>query len=75
MTMASRADRGLGYEKLVVGSDSQFALKHAPEKYTDFKIRNIYANAHLWSWTRSGAVGSTLIQKDTIFGVASDNDK
>lgn len=31
--------------------------------------------AHLWSWTRSGAVGSTLIQKDTIFGEASDYDK
>lgn len=31
--------------------------------------------AHLWSWTRSGAVGSTLIQKNTTFGVASDYDK
>lgn len=31
--------------------------------------------SHLWSWTRSGAVGSTLIQKNTIFGMASDYDK
>ena len=44
-TMESRAARGLGYEKFVVGSDSQFALTHQPRK--DFKIRNIYANGHL----------------------------
>lgn len=48
-TMEQRAARGLAYEKFVVGSDSQFALKHAPEKYPDFKIRNIYANGHLWT--------------------------
>ena len=46
-TMESRAARGLGYEKFVVGSDSQFALIHQPRK--DFKIRNIYANGHLWT--------------------------
>ena len=46
-TMESRAARGLGYEKFVVGSDSQFALVHQPRK--DFKIRNIYANGHLWT--------------------------
>ena len=61
MTMASRADRGLGYEKFVVGSDSQFALKHAPEKYTDFKIRNIYANGHLWT-------GEGLQTRDLVIG-------
>ena len=46
-TMESRAARGLGCEKFVVGSDSQFALIHQPRK--DFKIRNIYANGHLWT--------------------------
>ena len=46
-TMKSRAGRGLGYEKFVVGSDSQFTLIHQPRK--DFKIRNIYANGHLWT--------------------------
>lgn len=46
-TMESRAARGLGYEKFVVGSDSQFAMIHQPRK--DFKIRNIYANGHLWT--------------------------
>ncbi len=46
-TLESRAGRGLGYEKFVVGSDSQFALIHQPRK--DFKIRNIYANGHLWT--------------------------
>lgn len=46
-TMESRAGRGLGYEKFVVGSDSQFTLIHQPRK--DFKIRNIYANGHLWT--------------------------
>ena len=45
--MESRAARGLGYEKFVVGSDTQFALVHQPRK--DFKIRNIYANGHLWT--------------------------
>jgi len=44
-TMESRAARGLGYEKFVVGSDSQFAMIHQPRE--DFKIRNIYANGHL----------------------------
>ena len=46
-TLESRAKRGLGYEKFVVGSDSQFTLIHQPRK--DFKIRNIYANGHLWT--------------------------
>ena len=46
-TMESRAERGLGYEKFVVGSDTQFALLH--ELREDFKIRNIYANGHLWT--------------------------
>ena len=46
-TLESRAGRGLGYEKFVVGSGSQFALIHQPRK--DFKIRNIYANGHLWT--------------------------
>ena len=46
-TMKSRAGRGLGYEKFVLGSDSQFTLIHQPRK--DFKIRNIYANGHLWT--------------------------
>lgn len=60
-TMASRADRGLGYEKFVVGSNSQFALTHAPEKYADFKIRNIYANGHLWT-------GEGLRTRDLVIG-------
>ena len=60
-TMASRADRGLGYEKFVVGSDSQFALKHAPENYADFKIRNIYANGHIWT-------GEGLRTRDLVIG-------
>ena len=46
-TMESRASRGLGYEKFVVGSDTQFALLHEPRE--DFKIRNVYANGHLWT--------------------------
>ena len=46
-TMESRAARGLGYEKFVVGSDTQFALLHEPRE--DFKIRNVYANGHLWT--------------------------
>ena len=46
-TLESRAERGLGYEKFVVGSECQFALIHQPRK--DFKIRNIYANGHLWT--------------------------
>ena len=46
-TLESRAGRGLGYEKFVVGSDSQFTLIHQPRK--DFKILKIYANGHLWT--------------------------
>lgn len=31
--------------------------------------------SYLWSWVRSGSVNSTLIQKNTTFGVASDYNK
>ena len=31
--------------------------------------------SHLWSWVRSGSVGTTLIQKNTNFGEASNYDK
>ena len=31
--------------------------------------------SHLWSWVRSGSVGTTLIQKNTNFGKAADYDK
>ena len=60
-TMELRAARGLNYEKFVIGSDSQFALKHAPEKYRNFKIRNIYANGHLWT-------GEGLQTRDLVIG-------
>lgn len=46
-TMEARASRGLGYEKFVVGSDTQFALRSRPRD--DFRIRNIYANGQLWT--------------------------
>ena len=46
-TMEARAARGLGYEKFVVGSDTQFALRGRPRD--DFRIRNIYANGQLWT--------------------------
>lgn len=46
-TMEARATRGLGYEKFVVGSDTQFALRSRPRD--DFRIRNIYANGQLWT--------------------------
>ena len=46
-TMEARAARGLGYEKFVVGSDTQFALRSRPRD--DFRIRNIYANGQLWT--------------------------
>ena len=46
-TMEARAARGLGYEKFVVGSDTQFALRSRPRD--DFMIRNIYANGQLWT--------------------------
>lgn len=46
-TMEARASRGLGYEKFIVGSDTQFALRSRPRD--DFRIRNIYANGQLWT--------------------------
>ena len=60
-TLEQRAARGLAYEKFVVGSDSQFALKCAPEKYKNFKIQNIYANGHLWT-------GEGLKTHDLVIG-------
>lgn len=60
-TMEARAERGRGYEKFVVGSDSQFALQHRPSAYPGFRIRNIYANGHLWA-------GKGLETRDIVIG-------
>lgn len=40
---------GLVHEKLVVGSDQQIVLMHAPQRYPDFRVRNINANGEVWS--------------------------
>ena len=62
-TMEARAARGLGYEKFVVGSDTQFTLLHKPRE--DFRIRNIYANGHLWT-------GDGLQTRDIVIGEGSE---
>ena len=67
-TLEQRAARGLAYEKFVVGSDSQFALKCAPEKYKNFKIQNIYANGHLWT-------GEGLKTHDLVIGEGEEYAK
>ena len=36
-------------ERFHSGSKSQFALLYQPKKYSDFQVRNIYANGALWS--------------------------
>lgn len=58
-TMESRTQKGLQYEKFIVGSDEQFRLLHKPRK--DFMIRNIYANGHLWT-------GEGLRTNDIVIG-------
>ncbi|WP_299549807.1 hypothetical protein [Seonamhaeicola sp.] len=36
-------------EALIVGSNSQINLNHAPNKYQDFSIRNIKSNGTIWT--------------------------
>ena len=40
-------------ETFRVGDNKQFALIHHPEKYSNFEIRNIAANGHVWTGTGS----------------------
>lgn len=65
-TMEQRAQRGLGYEKFIVGSDEQFRLLHKPRK--DFKIRNIYANGHIWT-------GEDLSTRDLVPGEGGEYEQ
>ena len=62
-TMEARAARGLGYEKFIVGSDTQFALRSRPRD--DFRIRNIYANGQLWT-------GEGFQTRDIVIGEGED---
>jgi beta-lactamase superfamily II metal-dependent hydrolase len=44
-------NNGVKAEQFRVGANDQFALVHNPEKYPDFKIRNLAANGHVWTGT------------------------
>ena len=65
-TMEARAARGLGYEKFVVGSDTQFALRSRPRD--DFRIRNIYANGQLWT-------GEGFQTRDIVIGEGEEYEE
>lgn len=41
--------RDMKVEKIKVGRDDQLVLKHHPEKYPNFEIRNIAANGEVWT--------------------------
>lgn len=58
----ARKTGGGKVEGFSVGSNSQFSMIHAAEKYPSFEIRNIYANGLLW--TGSGTA-SEMISQDT----------
>ena len=38
-------------ERFVAGSKGQIALKHAPERYPDFEVRNLASNGNVWIGT------------------------
>ena len=42
-------------EKFAVGHNDQFVLLNNPTKYTNFEIRNIAANGHIWTGTASNS--------------------
>lgn len=65
-TMEARASRGLGYEKFIVGSDTQFALRSRPRD--DFRIRNIYANGQLW-------IGEGFQTRDIVIGEGEEYEE
>ena len=65
-TMEARVSRGLGYEKFVVGSDTQFALRSRPRD--DFRIRNIYANGQLWT-------GEGFQTRDIVIGEGEEYEE
>ncbi|MEZ4776964.1 MAG: hypothetical protein R3D00_27565 [Bacteroidia bacterium] len=44
-----QANSGLIHEKLKPGSRSQIVLKHQPEKWPEFYVRNISSNGQVWT--------------------------
>lgn len=56
-----RTERKTVFEKFQVGSDTQFALKRTPQKYADFRVRNLYVNGEIR--TGKGRETKTLIPK------------
>ena len=53
--------RNTVFEGFDVGNDSQFALKRNPQKFENFRIRNLYINGEIW--TGQGKEKETLIPR------------
>lgn len=49
-----RHQKGLPVEKFQVGSNRQIRLKHAPDAYRNFEIRNVYSNGVIWTGIDDG---------------------
>lgn len=49
-----RVSQGKDVEKFSVGTTKQFVLRHNPGAYSDFEIRNIYANGMKWTGKGNG---------------------
>lgn len=47
-----KAQHNTIFERFKAGSDNQFKLRYAPEKYPAFSIRNIYSSGTLWTGTK-----------------------
>ena len=66
--MKERESLGLRNEQFRVGSDKQFVLKSAAERYPAFRIMNIATNGRIW--TGEGDKTRSLIPEDAPAGAA-----
>ena len=52
--IGAQRTQGLQAESLIAGSNQQIVLKHQPQKYKNFTVRNIKSNNTMWSGKGNG---------------------
>ena len=62
--MSLRSESGKPNEKFVVGSDTQFPLKHDAASYPEFSVRNVAGNLDVWTGSGTGTRHMSLSTTD-----------
>ena len=61
-------------ERFIAGRDDQIVLKHTPEKYSTFSVRNIAANGDVWTGSGSTAI-SQMPAADELMSWGADKEE